>query len=1000
MIRKQFFSFVQKRYYKVCICILLLFTMVALLWNVCLVSKTSALSKGSSLVEFTDSYIEPFFPEGIYHPDIPTPESVMGFPMGSKPCHYEEVVSYLKLLAESTPRAELREYGKTHEGRTLYYLIISSEEKMKKLEQIRSSMARLADPRTFRQEEEAFSLMEKTPAIVWLAYCVHGDEISPTDAAVQIAYQLIAGTDSLTEKIRNQVVTIVDPLQNPDGRERFLKQMEMWSGVVPNFDDQSLQHGGFWPWGRGNHYLFDLNRDWFALVHPETRGKVKAVLQWNPQVLVDAHEMGPLDTYLFSPPREPFHPSVSKTLKKWWKVFARDQAQAFDEYGWSYYTREWMEMWYPGYANSWILYTGGLGILYEQAGVQGSSVRQKDGTILSYRESVHHHFVSSMANLRTAAENRKELLQDFYKEKKRAIQGEKNNSIQTFLFVLGKNKSRADKLVETLMLQGIEIEKAKDDFTVGKVHDFWGRSFSSKRFPQGTYVVHLDQPLRPLIQAILEFDPRMSESFLEEERHELEKRKQTRLYEVNAWSVPMAYNVETYWTENKVRTRTEKVLEMNQSEGKVENPTEGGIEDPAEGGGVNPHPKYGYLLDYSDDKAVNALTSLLSAECGSFRQVGLKVRIAERAFKVEGTQFSRGSILLKVSENSEKLHDFVNEIAQELAVTFHGVNTALSEEGPDLGGHHFRLLELPRIGLFAGPSLDFTSYGSIWHLLDQRLGMQFSSLNINALNWVDLDKYNLLILPAVWGAPEAYTHILGKHGIERLRKWIESGGTFIAIGTGAAFAADTTVKLSQVRLRRQVLDKLSEYEEAVRLEEQAEKPQVESSMVWNYTQDKEKKPEESKKAEGKQKQSKRPEELKREDERLRIFMPRGVILRADLDQEHWLTSGMSQGSAYGGDDKVPVILYTDFAFMSKSPVQTVARLSCADSLRLSGLLWPEARERWAKTAYLTRESLGKGQIILFAFQPDFRGYFFGSERLLVNALLFGPGLGTTRPAPW
>jgi hypothetical protein len=965
---KPFHSLLQKSYDKVGRRVLFFLTMVALIWYLNPATRTFALSGESSIEKSAESYTEPFFPEGTYDPNVPTPENILGFPIGSKPCHYQEVVSYFKTLAESTPRAKVGEYGKTYEGRALYCLIISSEENMKRLEQIRSSIAQLADPRKLHQEAEAFSLIQNTPAIAWLAYSVHGDELSSTDAAVALAYQLVAGNDSLTRKLRNEIVTIIDPLQNPDGRERFLKQMEMWSGALPNFDDQSLQHGGFWPWGRGNHYLFDLNRDWFALTQPETQGKVRAILQWNPQLLVDAHEMGPLETYLFFPPGEPFHPAMTNTLKKWWKTFARDQAQAFDRYGWSYYTREWVEMWYPGYVNSWILYNGGVGILYEQAGVQGTSVKQKDKTLLTYRESVHHQFVSSMANLKTAAENRKELLHDFYKEKKKAIDGGENKPIQTFLLVPGKNQSRADKLVETLLLQGIEVQKAEDDFSASNLHDFWGKSFSQKKFPKGTYIISMDQPLSPLIRSILEFDPRISQSFLEEERHELEKKNQTRMYDVSAWSVPMAYNVETYWTKNKVNTRMEKITQISQSEGKV----------------ANPHPQYGYILDYSDDQAVSALTSLL--------QEGFQVRIAENPFKIEGKEFSRGSILLRNEENPETLRDFINRVAQETGVTIYGVNTALCEGGPDLGGNYFRLLELPRIGLFAGPPIDFADYGGLWQLLDQRLGTRFSSLDINGLYGVDLDKYNTLILPAVWGGPEVYMQVMGKHGIEKLRKWIEDGGTFVAIGTGAAFAADTNVNLSQVRLRRQVLDKLAEYEEAVKLEEQAEKPVVNSSMIWNPPAKEEKSTESEKAGEG-QKEKEGLEELQRKDERLRVFMPRGTILRADLDQEHWLTSGMSAG-------EVPVILYTDFVFMSKSPVQTVARLADADSLRLSGLLWPEARERWAKTAYLTRESLGKGQIILFAFQPNFRGYFFGSERLLINALLLGPGLGATRPAPW
>ncbi|NIM96750.1 MAG: hypothetical protein GTO24_01305 [candidate division Zixibacteria bacterium] len=910
-----------------------------------------------------ESYTEPFFPGGTYDGDVPTPEGILGYSIGSRPCGYEDVVSYFKALDQTSRRARLFDCGKTHEGRVLYYLVVSSEKNVSRFQGIRTAMSRLADPRKLEKESEAFSLIESTPGVAWMGYSVHGDELSSTDAALQVAYQLVAGTDSLTVKIRDRVATLIDPLQNPDGRERYLKQLEMSTGAVPNYDDQSLQHGGFWPWGRTNHYLFDLNRDWFALTQPETRGKVETMLLWNPQLVVDAHEMGPLDTYLFSPPREPYLPPLSSTLKKWWDIFARDQAQAFNRYGWSYYTRDWLEMWFPGYLNSWALYTGALGILYEQAGVGGSAIKRTDGRLLTYRESVHHHFVSSMANLTTLARNRAAILTDFYKEKKSALEGG-SSSIKTFLFVPGKNQSRADRLIKALTLQGIEVHEAKEDFTAKKVQDSGGESFSGKTFPEGTYMIHLDQPMSPLIRAILGFDHRMSESFLSEERKELEGKQRTRMYEISAWSVPLAYDLEAYWSDSKVRVKAEKVSRIDARRGEV----------------VDQKPKYGYLLDYSDDKVANALVPLL--------EEAFKARAAVRAFKIQGTRFSRGTILLRCGENPETLHDFVSQVAQETGMSVYGLNTALTEEGPDLGGQHFILLEVPRIGLFAGSPIDFASYGSIWHLLDQRLGVRFSSLDIGGLWRIDLDKYNTLVLPEVWGGSEALVHVLGKPGIQKLRKWIEAGGTFIAVGTAAAFAADTTVKLSHVRLRRQVLDNLAEYEQAVELEKQAQKPAFDASMIWDYSSENKEEPEESKKA-GERKVSER---IKAEDERLRNFFPRGVILRANLDQDHWLTSGMG--------DRVPVILYTEFAFMSKTPVQTPVRLGEAENLRLSGLLWPEARERWANTAYLTRERSGKGQVILFAFQPDFRGYFHGSERLLINALLLGPGLGVDRPAPW
>jgi hypothetical protein len=117
-----------------------------------------------------------------------------------------------------------------------------------------------------------------------------------------------------------------------------------------------------------------------------------------PHYVLDCHEMGPLDTYLFSPPREPFNPYMTSYIHKWWGRVAKAHAQAFDRYGWSYYTREWNEELYPGYGSSWSIYLGAVGFLFEQAGVDGSQIKQPDGTVRTYRETVHHQFIGSMVN--------------------------------------------------------------------------------------------------------------------------------------------------------------------------------------------------------------------------------------------------------------------------------------------------------------------------------------------------------------------------------------------------------------------------------------------------------------------------------------------------------------------------------------------------------------------------------------------------------------------------
>ena len=109
------------------------------------------------------------------------------------------------------------------------------------------------------------------------------------------------------------------------------KSLEQYRGTAPNYDDQSLLHTGDWPYGRTNHYYFDLNRDWFYLTQPETQGRVKLINQWRPQILVDGHEMGGQDTFMTGPPREPINKNIDYDLIKWGNVFAQDQAQAFDK---------------------------------------------------------------------------------------------------------------------------------------------------------------------------------------------------------------------------------------------------------------------------------------------------------------------------------------------------------------------------------------------------------------------------------------------------------------------------------------------------------------------------------------------------------------------------------------------------------------------------------------------------------------------------------------------
>ena len=918
------------------------------------------LSTGNS--SFSQSENFEFFKGAIYRDDIQSPGEYLRYDYATRPIGYQEAVQYITYLGNQTDRAYLQVMGKTFEGRELHYIVISSEKNLQEIDHIRSNIKTLADPRLKSSQSEIRHIIQTSPAIAWMLYSIHGDELSGVDAAIQLAYQLTAGEDSLSQLIRDKLIVCIHPMENPDGRARFLGQMEQWAGLLAVDDIQSIQHTGVWPWGRGNHYLFDLNRDWFLLINPESQARVSAIIDWQPQLIVDAHEMGSLDTYLFSPAREPINPHIPDALLKWGDTFAKDQASTLDEYGWSYYTREWLEDWYPGYGSSWPFLVGAVGILYEQASTDGSLVKRRDGTVLTFREAVHHQFVSSVANLRTAARNREALLDQFYQLRKAAAAEPVASDPQVFYFVPGQNKSRARTFIQKLIMQGIEVKIARENFEAKNLQSYLQGKISRKKLPQGTYIIQLSQPLRPLIQSILEFDPRMTTQFLEEERKSLLNEKETKLYEVTSWSLPMAYNLESYWSQTMTKVSTEPYQE---SESAAKN-------------SIDKQPLYGLVIDNSDDASHSALTQYL--------QKGFHIRAAKKSFTINGKTYNRGSLLIRLHENPDKSISEIISIADQSGIHLSRINTALAESGPDLGGNDFVLLTQPRIALATGPGVSLTSFSSLWYLLDRHLQIKHSILQFDQLERIDLSKYNVLIFPSTWGGIKIYQNNLNKSTISKLKSWIEAGGTLIGIENGAAFIADSSSGICNTRLRRQALQDLPLYQEMGNLKNAYNLVGVDSINIWEQG----KLSVDSFRVAAISKEQLKL--IKKQDELERLFHPIGAILRSTLDEDHWITFGMGS--------EVPVIVNTAYVLLALDPVQTPARFNDSSKLRLSGLLWPEAQKRIGNSEYLTVEKIGRGQVILFAGDPYFRAYFQGSAKLLINSLLYGPGMGTVTSVPW
>jgi hypothetical protein len=833
--------------------------------------------------------------------------------------------------------------------------------------------------------------------VAWLAYSIHGDETSGSDASQAVLYHLIASRDADVRRLLDEMVVIIDPMMNPDGRGRWAQQLAEHRGAMPNVDDQSLLHAGYWPFGRMNHYLFDLNRDWILGVHPETRGRIRAAGAWHPLLFVDAHEMGSQDTYLFAPSRLPNNPHVPEFQAEWNTRFARDQAAAFDRHRWTYYTGEWNEGWYPGYSDAWASFRGAIAILYEQAGVSEDAVRRAGGSLLPYRESVHHQMVSSLANLESLRANALQVKEQFLAHRRQAVSAEGPYARRTFAILPTPNRGRLEQLLELMELQGIEVYEAATPFTADRAVDQLGRESLRLTIPEGAILIPNLQPEAHLVATMLEFDTRMSPEYLKRERMEVLRTGRSTIYDVTAWSITMMYGLEALTLEATLPEDARRVPGLDHGEGTVEG---------AEGANF-------YVFDGADDRSVGVAGRLMEA--------GMELRVADRALELGGRRFARGSVVVIVGDNerigftAQDVASAVEREARDSGLGAVGVVSGLGEgDLPDIGGRHFKRLEPPRIAIVARGGVSGYDFGSIWHMLDRKIGIRHSHIGEDAVNFSDLRRYNVLVLPHRWFGQNPESLLKG------VQKWVEAGGTLIAVGSSAGDLAAKDAEISKVRTLTEALGELDKYELSVQREWMARRGEMpDADLIWSHVA--------APGAAGSGEMPKsgpRPsaEELKRQDSWQKLFMPPGTFLAGRVDDEHWLT--------FGTGEPLPILIAESPVLMSADGVDSPVRFGVLSPvpegrsgsgdkdletgaerrvgwaavpegvelrLRMSGLLWSEAANRIANSAYVTRESVGSGQVILFAAPAVFRGATLGTARLLANALVYGPGLGASHP---
>lgn len=697
---------------------------------------------------------------------VPTPRSVLGYDVGDRFTPHHMVLRYFERVAQASPRVVLDTLGHTFEGREYIAAIVTSERNHARLAQIRADARRIADPRG-TSAGELDAIVARMPAVVMLAYTVHGGEASGTEASIATLYQMAAGTDAATLALLDSTVVLIDPIQNPDGHERHVqdvmrKRSLFGADPTPN----GLHQQGSWPGPRTSHYHFDLNRDWFIHSHPETRARVGLFFEWWPQVVADLHEMGSNSTYFFAPPMEPINKNVSENIRNWWEAFAAGNAAAFDAYGWPYFRREGYDEFYPGYGVSWPILNAAVGMTYEQASSSAGAVRREDGTVLTLRQAARNHYSTSIATITVAGTRRGALVRDYLNER-RANTMPAAGTFRTVV-IERDGLGKADSLVAALHRNAIEVG------TVSALPT------DAQPFPHTTgtrtgtfYTIDLAQPQGRLARALLEPEAVLDSAFIIEEIERRRTGMPNRFYDITAWSLPMSFGVRA-WTSRVAPAGAQPVATLTATPGVVV-------------GGRGAH---GYAFAPGSEVSLRLLASL-------FRD-SVRVYFAPRAFRVPNGDFPSGAFIVRAAANAPGVHETIARAAAATGARVVALASSMVSSGTDLGSNSVFPLRAPRVGIVGGPSVNGNSFGFTWYVMEQRLAYPVTLVEPGFAGGAGMSGFDVLVVPSAGGMAGA----LGENGQRRLAQWVRDGGTLITLEGATSWLATEALGLARLRPRR------------------------------------------------------------------------------------------------------------------------------------------------------------------------------------------------------
>ena len=852
-----------------------------------------------------------FFPKATaLDPKIPTPEQFLGYPVGSYFSRHEQIVAYFRELAKVSDRVHVQSLGKTYEQREQVIVTITSTANYNNLGQIRKEHLNQVDP-------SKPALSTNAPVIIQLGYGVHGNETSSTEASLLAAYFLAASNDSETQKWLTESVIFIDPSLNPDGRDRAANWHNAYHSFPAVGDPIDKEHQEGWPNGRTNHYFTDLNRDWLNLVQIESRNRLAFFHQWYPNVQIDFHEQGTNATYYFEPtPKSHESPIIPQFLYEFQVILAKYHAQALDEIGSLYFTKENYDNLSPIYGSTYPKFFGSVAATFEQASSRGILQESTNGP-LTFAFTIRNHLTTTFSTIRGAVAEKAGLFKvqkDFFKY---ALEQGRKNPAKAFVFGDSNDVNLSNKFLSLLLQHHIQVYELSDKVSQG------GNTFEKGK----AYIVPAEQPNFLLVHSIFE------ENTL----------KDSIFYDNTGWSIIHAYGL--------------KYAKINGSFSKGS----AVVTAPTNPGRVGEKSAYAYLINSGDYNYTKALYKL--------QLKNILVKAAFKSFTAATAagkkSYLPGALVIPVAGQTitaDSLYRALQEVASNTNIEIAGVSSGFSAAGIDLGSSNIRAVRKPEVAVAFGQGVTSSEAGQVWFLLNLQLDMPVSKIDLANFSRATLNRYNVIVLPG------GNYSSLDKPTVERIKNWVNEGGTLITFQTATAWAVAQDI----------AKEKLSETETFVRRDQQATPA---AATATTKTEEPLKDGKTTIKA---------PERLdySRQEDVEGSKRINGAIFQTDLDISHPIAFGITSRKLFINKNG-PTLLVP-----STNKYATVAQYTAKPFI--NGYSSKSNIAKVANSAAIIASATGSGEVILFADDPTYRGYWLGTSRLFLNSIFFGGLLNNGR----